>query len=193
MNQQAMNPLSAFAHSTRELKSLRNLTFAAVLSALYAITYMPYIGNIIIVKGVVEIRFGFLIIAMAAMLYGPVVGSIVAMIGDLLGSILFYGGEFIIGYTFTWMLQGVVFGLFFYKCIVSIPRVIGAVTVNTVVVNLLITTTLQMLTMKDVTFQALLVQRLPLNLGMFPVRCILLYAVLRLTRELYRRLSRART
>jgi ECF transporter S component (folate family) len=180
--------LQKFSDSRAELKNLRTLTMAAILAAIYAVSYYPFIGNIIVIPGVIEIRFGFLIIAVAAMLYGPVVAPIIAVIGDLLGTILFYGGSFFWGYTVSWLLQGIVFGLFFYKLRFSFPRTVGCMVLNTCVFNLLLTTKWEEM-MGFGTFSGLFAKRLVHNLILFPINILALYSLLRIVATLYEKIQ----
>lgn len=178
-----------FQASAAELKNLRSLTLASFLAAIYAVSYAPFAGNIIIVPGLVEIRLGFLAIAVAAMMFGPIVASMVALIGDFLGTIFFYGGSFVLGYTVTWVLMGFAFGCFLYKNRVTIPRMLGAMIFYTVVINLFITTLLQSL-LGYGAFWPLFYSRLVFRLIMFPVNTILLILVLRSVDAVYHRIGR---
>lgn len=179
-----------FFDSRAELRNLRSLTMAAILAAIYAVSYSPFVGNIILIPGVIEIRFGFLAIAVAAMLFGPVVAPIVAVVGDILGTLLFYGGSFFWGYTVSWMLMGIVFGLFFYKLRFSLPRVVGCMVFNTLVINLLLTTKWQAM-MGFGAFEALFVKRTLHNIIVFPINTIAAYFVLRSVAALYTKLQRS--
>jgi ECF transporter S component (folate family) len=176
--------LQKFTESRAELKNLRTLTTAAILAAIYAVSYYPFVTNIILIPGVIEIRFGFLAIAVAAMLYGPVVAPIVAVVGDILGTILFYGGSFFWGYTVSWLLQGIVFGLFFYKLRFSFPRTVGCMVFNTVVFNLLLTTKWEEM-MGFGTFEGLFAKRILHNIIMFPINILVAYILLRGVATLY--------
>lgn len=173
--------------SSAELKSLRSLTLASFLAAIYAVSYSPVAGNFIIIPGVIEIRFGFIAIAVAAALFGPVMAAIAAFIGDILGTLLFYGGAFFWGYTLNWVIMGFVFGLFFYKEKISNYRIIPAMLFNTCVVNLLFTTKCEQM-MGFGTFEGLFMKRLALNIVMLPVNTILLILVLRSVCSVYRRI-----
>lgn len=174
--------------SLAEIRSVKSLTLTACLAAIYAVSYSPVAGNFIIVPGVIEIRFGFIAIAAAAALCGPVMAAMAAVIGDILGTLVFYGGGFFWGYTFSWALMGLVFGLFFYKEKISIPRVIGAMLFNTFIINLIFTTKWEQM-MGFGTFEALFLKRFVLNLVMLPVNTILLAPVLRIVCSVYRRLA----
>lgn len=175
------------ADSSAELKNLRSLTLASFLAAIYAVSYSPVAGNFVIVPGIIEIRFGFMALAVSAAMFGPVMAVLVAFTGDIAGTLLFYGGSFFWGYTFSWILQGFVFGLFFYKEKISAPRIILSMLFNTCVINLLLTTKWQQM-MFGGTFGARFISRLPLNAIMLPVNIVLLFLVLRAVCTAYGRL-----
>lgn len=176
-----------FTQSFSELKNLRSLTLASFLAAIYAVSYSPVAGNFIIVPGVIEIRFGFIAIAVAGMLFGPVVAALSAAIGDILGTILFYGGSFFWGYTLSWILLGIAFGIFFYKEKISAPRMIGSMLFNTLIINLLLTTKWEEM-MGFGTFEGLFMKRILLNAVMLPVNTVLMFLTLRGVLSAYRRL-----
>lgn len=170
----------------RSLKQTRVITLCGVLAALYAVSYSP-IGRIVILPDQLELRFGFLILGIAAMLLGPFPAATIALVGDLIGTLIFYGGGFFFGYTLNWMIQGFVFGLFLYENKLSLLRVICALSVNMLLVNFTLTPfwlTIQ----TGVTFQAALLQRIPKNLITFPFYVAGLYFVLKGAKSIHQRI-----
>jgi ECF transporter S component (folate family) len=178
-----------FLESAAELKNLRSLTFASLLTALYAVTYSPVAGTIMLVPGLIEIRLGYLVVAVAGMMFGPVVGVLVAVLGDLIGSLLFYGGSFAFGYTLVWAVMGFGFGCALYRMRVSIPRVLWATAFSVVVIRQVLTSFMQYVTGFG-PFWELFTSRLLLNLLMTPVNAILLFIVLRAVHKAYSRMIR---
>lgn len=85
---------------------------------------------------IVRIGFGFLPIAIIAMMYGPLSAGIAYVIGDLLGLALFPSGAFFPGFTLTAFLTGITYGAFLYNKPVTWPRIVGAVLVVCLVLNL---------------------------------------------------------
>ena len=85
---------------------------------------------------IVRIGFGFLPIAIIAMMYGPLSAGIAYTIGDLLGVALFPSGAFFPGFTLTAFLTGVVYGVFLYNKPVTWTRIVGAVLVIDIILNL---------------------------------------------------------
>lgn len=176
------------ASSSAGLKDLRILTLASFLAAIYAVSYSPFAGNFIIIPGIIEIRFGFIVIAIAAALFGPTVAVSVAFVGDIIGTLIFYGGQFFWGFTLSWMIQGFVFGLFFYKEKISVRRIVFAMLFNTGVINMILTTKWEQM-MGFGTFEALFAKRFIVSLVMCPVNIILLVFVLRAACSAYRKIK----
>jgi ECF transporter S component (folate family) len=178
-----------FLQSSGELKNLRSLTLASLLTALYAVTYSPVAGNIMIVPGVIEIRLGHVVIAVAGMMFGPVVGALVAALGDLIGALLFYGGSFVFGYTLVWAVAGFGFGCILYRMHVSMPRLLWAAAFYEVVICHLLNT-LMLVVVGVGPFWELLISRFVLRLIKMPVNVILLVLVLRTVHGVYSRMMR---
>ena len=84
-----------------------------VLSQLIAITIIPKL---------LILSLGFVPLALAGMLFGPAPAATVAVIGDILGALLFPQGEFYFGYTLTAFLTGLLYGLFLHKKELSVQR-----------------------------------------------------------------------
>ena len=85
---------------------------------------------------IVRIGFGFLPIAIIAMMYGPLSAGIAYAIGDILGVMLFSTGQFFPGFTLTAFLTGIVYVVFLYNKPKTWPRIIGAVLIVCLVINL---------------------------------------------------------
>lgn len=179
-----------FAESAAELKNPRTLVLAALLTAIYAVSYSPFAGNIIIVPGLFEIRFGFLVLAVAGALLGPCAAMLVALLGDFTGTIIFYGGSFFLAYPLIWILTGLLFGCFFYREKLSLPRIVCAAVVYTVLVRQILTPLAQAASGYG-GFKALFFPRILLNAVMLPVNVVLLLFVLRTVCGIYRRIVRA--
>ena len=86
---------------------------------------------------IVRIGFGFLPVAIIGMMYGPLSAGIASAIADILGMTLFpSGGAFFPGFTLTAFLTGVTYGLFLYNKPKTWTRIVGAVLVVCLVLNL---------------------------------------------------------
>ena len=64
---------------------------------------------------ILVISFSFIPIIMSAIWLGPKYSTLIAMLGDLIGAILFPFGTYFIGYTISQALTGLVYGMFLYK------------------------------------------------------------------------------
>jgi ECF transporter S component (folate family) len=71
-----------------------------------------------------RIGFGFLPIALAAILYGPIYTCAAAVIGDVVGALLFPTGAFFPGFTLTALLTGLIYGMFLYRKDISWKRML---------------------------------------------------------------------
>ena len=61
-----------------------------------------------------RISFGFIPIALTGMMYGPIWAGCAALIGDLIGVMLFPTGAFFPGFSLTAFLTGVTYGFFLH-------------------------------------------------------------------------------
>jgi ECF transporter S component (folate family) len=183
---------NTLARSAAEFKSARGLALAGLLAAVYAVTYSPLAGNIVIVQGVFEIRLGIIAIAAAAALLGPLPAAAAAVTGDLIGTLLFYGGSFFWGYTFSWALMGFGFGLILYKEKTGVGHIVAASLFNTIIINMIFTTAWQVLMGFSPSYTALFVSRIPRNLALLPINTLLLLVCLRALCSAYKKIPGAR-
>lgn len=93
----------------RSLKA-RELTMLAMLTALNIV--MAEIMKFPIIPKVLELSFGFVPIAVCGMLFGPIPAMAVAVVGDIIGALIFSSGDFFFGYTLTALMTGLFYGLF---------------------------------------------------------------------------------
>ncbi len=158
----------------KKLKDTKVLTTTALLIAIATVLGFLKIP----VNPLVELRFAFLPIAAAGMLFGPAIGGIVGMAADILGYLVHPTGPFFPGFTISTTISGVIFGLFLYKKKLTVPRVIVANLVETVVVSLILNTFNLMLLYKN-PFFAVLSAKLLKNAVMFPINTVLLFLILK--------------
>lgn len=85
---------------------------------------------------IVKISFAFLPIAIAAICYGPIWGAMCAGIADIIGAFLFPVGAFFPGFTLTAALTGAVYGLLLYRNSDKPWRLVAAVLIICIVLNL---------------------------------------------------------
>ncbi|ABK62097.1 MULTISPECIES: folate family ECF transporter S component [Clostridium] len=123
---------------------------------------------------IIRIGFGFIPVAMSGMMFGPLLAGIVGATSDVLGMMIFPKGAYFPGFTLSAFVGAVIYGVFFYNKKVSVKRVLLAVGIITVLVNLTMNTIwLQILTGKAV--KVLFVTRLVKEAIMFPIHAIVIY------------------
>ncbi|MGH4050134.1 MAG: folate family ECF transporter S component [Clostridium sp.] len=127
---------------------------------------------------IVRIGFGFIPIAIASVMFGPVLGGITAAFSDILGMMLFPKGIYFPGFTLSALLSGIIYGILLYKKPKTMLRIIMAVTIIIIFVDLgLNTYWLSIITGKGVL--ALLVLRLIKSIIMLPIQSLLIYSCLK--------------
>ena len=122
---------------------------------------------------IVKIGFGFVPLAIMGILFSPSIAIVGGIISDLLGAILFPSGPFFPGFTLTTGLSCLVYSLFFYKKNYSSIRLIIAVLIVSLLLNLCLNT-FWLSVMIDKGFLALLPSRIAVNLTMIPVQFIVI-------------------
>ena len=128
---------------------------------------------------IIRIGFGFIPVSMAGMMFGPLLAGIVGVMADILGMIIFPKGAYFPGFTLSAFTVAVIYGFFFYKKSVSLKRVLLAVGIITLFVNLTMNTMwLTIITGKAA--KALLIPRSIKEIAMFPVHTVLVYTVWKL-------------
>ena len=157
-----------------QLKDIKVLTATALLTAVATVFGFLKIP----VNQLVELRFAFLPIAAGGMLFGPAVGGIIGMLADILGYLVRPTGPFFPGFTISTLVSGVIFGAILHKKKLTIPRVIVANLVETVVVSLILNT-INLVILYGNPFMVVLSAKLLKNAVMFPINTVLLFLILR--------------
>ena len=85
---------------------------------------------------IVKISIAFLPMVVGAILYGPFWSSCCAGIADLIGALLFPIGSYFPGFTLTAILTGAVYGIFLYRKPLKLWRIISAVLIICLILNL---------------------------------------------------------
>lgn len=131
------NVIEKFKSSSNELTKPLNVAVTSVLLAL-AIVF-GYFANISInFLGTNEIKIGFSVvpIVIVAILYGPVPAAIVGGLTDIVGYILAPMGAYIPGFTISFILVGMIYGIAFYKEKVGLTRIIVTELIVTIFINI---------------------------------------------------------
>ena len=131
---------------------------------------------------IVRISFGFLPIVIMAMMYGPVYAGIGAVIANLVGVTLF-PIAFFPGFILTAFLSGIVYGLVLYNRPKCMKRIVIAVLIVTVILQLgLDTLWIQILAVGTLSIEgylALMPMRIVRTLIMAPIQIISIRTVTR--------------
>ncbi len=159
--------------SAKEITQTRVLTLCALFGALSVVLRM--VASIDIGP---YIRIGFSDIPneLTDALFGPITGMIFAFVMDIVNYMIKPTGAFFFGFTFNAMLAAVIYGCFYYKRKITLPRILAAKAVVSLVVNVLLNTLwLSMLYGK--AFTVILPARALKNLIMWPINSIILFIV----------------
>ena len=122
---------------------------------------------------IVRISLGFVPVVIIAMLYGPVSCGIANGLADIIGVMLFPTGAFFPGFTLNAILAGVIYGIFLYNKPATWSRVLCALAVISIVVNLGLGT-YWLSIMMGKGFIALLPARIFKEIVIIPVRAIVI-------------------
>lgn len=129
------------------------------------------------------ISFNFVPIMLAGLWLGPKYTVIIAGLSDLIGAILFPFGEFFIGFTFSSILMGLIYGVVLYKKdevelsnkSLVLRLIISSVLVS-VIVNLLLNT-LWLVIMYDKAFFVIVGSRAIKEAIMVPIQIATMFAL----------------
>ncbi|MBR0081442.1 MAG: folate family ECF transporter S component [Clostridia bacterium] len=174
--------------AAREVKSLRVLILAALLTALrIAIksVKIPLAADL-------YITFGFMVNAAGSMIYGPIVAILASAVSDTVGALLFPTGTYFLPFLLEEIAGGVIFALFYYRARLTTQRVLLGRLAVTVVCNLILNPLFMMwyyaLYMgKAYTFMTW--PRLAKNIALFPVQTVILVLLFRLLLPITNRLK----
>ncbi len=167
-------------------KNVRTLTLAALITAIGIITTSLKIP----ISTILEIRISSLPLAVAGYLFGPGIAAVIGIISDIGGFLIWPTGPYFPGFTFSAAISGIIFGTLLHKKDGSFPgisRVILAVVINTVLVNLLLHSLWLTLLYGKGGFVAVMSARLIKELVMIPIYIILIIAVIKPLEALLKR------
>ena len=158
----------------QKLKNVQVLTISAFLVAIATVLGFFKIP----VSEIIEIRFQYLPIAASGFLFGPAIGGIVGMLADILGYIVKPTGAFFPGFTISSIASGLIYGWVLYKKEVTIPRILIAQAIESVVCSLLINS-INLSILYGSAFTVILSAKLIKALVMFPIKSVMLYLMLK--------------
>lgn len=152
---------------------LRDLILLGIIVAMKIILERFTIGT-----SLAHIGLGFIGSVLLGYMFGPVWGAAGGGIADLVSSALFGNqGGFFIGFTLSAMVGPFIYGLFFYQKPVKIWRIVVAVLLVSIIVNVGMNT-LWLHFLYNVDYKAALVQRAPMEIIVPWVQMIVVYFVL---------------
>lgn len=152
---------------------LRDLILLGIIVAMKIILERFTIGT-----SLAHIGLGFIGSVLLGYMFGPVWGAVGGGIADLVSSALFGNqGGFFIGFTLSAMVGPFIYGLFFYQKPVKIWRIVVAVLLVSIIVNVGMNT-LWLHFLYNVDYKAALVQRAPMEIIVPWVQMIVVYFVL---------------
>ena len=161
-----------FKESMLELKNTRVLATAAMLLAIAVVLGFFAIQ----VTESIKISLAFVVDEITGMMFGPFVGMIVGMLADIIKYMIRPTGPFFPGFTISEALTGLIYGFMLYKRKLSLPRVIAANTIVTVVVNMLLNTYWLTLLYGSV-YTVILPARIVKELIMLPINIAIFYLI----------------
>lgn len=165
------------------MSKIKKIIVAAMLLAMFII-FNRFIS---IKTEVLVISFTFVPMMISAMWLGPKYSTIIALLGDLLGALLFPFGPYFPGFTVSSAISGLIYGLFLYnkgeemsnkKLII---RLIVSSVLQLIVVNIFITSFwIHMLYGK--AYLAIMASRAITQVIMIPIHVIVMYGLEKFSR-----------
>ncbi len=129
--------MGKFAVSFRRMKPLRAQVTIGMLIALQLALKLVASYQL---SPSIRISFDYLVHVLIRALFGPTAGLLSGAVTDVLGHFIKPTGPYFPGFTVSAMLNGVIYGLYFYEEKTSWPRILLAQLTVVVVVNLLLNT-----------------------------------------------------
>lgn len=167
--------------------SLKNLEVLCTSALLVAVGVILGFFKIPITQ-LIEIRLQSVPYAIGAMLFGPAIGGLIGGLVDFLSYIVKPTGPYFPGFTVSAVVTGVIFGLLLHKK-TTIPRIILAEVLRTLIVGMVLNP-LWLSILYGNGFWAVFIARLPAQLVMLPINCIIMIAIVKPVRILVTRPAR---
>jgi|GEM_PF-236974 len=126
-----------------------------------------------------RISIGFLPTSVTGYILGPIWGAVEAVIADIVGYFMFYKGEypFFLGYTFSALMRGLIYGLVLYKCKGSNISIIIKCVISVFIIFVCIDVALNSYWSTFMTknpYWVCLIRNLPSAAINFAIRCVLM-------------------
>lgn len=175
------NLLTQLSQSAKGLKRVKTLVGTSMFVAMSAaLSYF----KIVLIPKTLEIGFSSLALAACAFTYGPVVGGLAGIICDNVKYFLNPSGPYMPLFGLNEFLTGFIYGLFFYKKKITLPRVILARLTIVLLINIVLTP-LWLHLLYGKAYIVYVQARILKNILMFPFDVFLLYTVLKATKQAF--------
>ncbi len=181
LQQKSVCSLDYWREAARQFSNTRMLILAALVIALRAICKMMEIP---LAPGV-NINVAALFNSVGAMVYGPLVGMAGAIVSDPLGYLLHPDGPYFLPFMLVDMSSSLIFGLFFWKRKLTMPRVLSAKFTVNMVCNIVLTSLIMKWyyflffgVEKAEAYNLINLVRIVKNLVIFPIEAIVIAVVL---------------
>lgn len=141
---------------------------------------------------ILVISISFIPIMMSAIWLGPKYSTIIALLGDLLGAILFPFGAYFPGFTVSAAISGLIYGLFLYnkgkelKSKQLIIRLTISSLIVLIIVNIFITS-LWLHILYGKAYLAIIASRIITQIIMLPIQVITIYILEKFSRPLIKK------
>lgn len=177
-----------FTCSCQELKQVKTITICAMLAAVGVA-----LGSVSIQMENMRIGFAGIPAMLSGHLFGPAVGSVFAGTLDIIKYLVKPVGVFFPGLTLVMVLKGFIYGCFFYRRALTLPRVLAAQFVIASVCNVILNTLCLSVLYGD-GFMVLLPPRILQNLILWPIDSLIFFHVAKVLEMtgVFRMLGRSR-
>ena len=154
--------------------SVQEVTWMALLIALQMVLSKLSIGS-----NTLKVGFSFIAIGLLGYYFGPVKAAVANVLADIISNVVLpSAGGFFLGFTFSALIAGVIYGFMLYNHKVTVLRTFLTVLLITIIVNTGMNT-LWIHMMTNVPYVALLVPRLAKEAFSLVYQTGLLYIVLK--------------
>ena len=160
------------SNSSKELKRVTSICGCAMLTGLNVAVGALFIP----ITPTLRIGFSSVFAGVSGMIYGPMITGCAGVIADTLKFIIRPDGPYFPGFAINEFLVGMIYGCFFYKKDITLPRVIVARACVTIFINLMLTSLWLNIMYQSPLFTTI---RLVKNVVMFPIDVAILYFALK--------------
>ncbi|GAB5057158.1 folate family ECF transporter S component [Companilactobacillus alimentarius] len=160
--------------SRTKVVSVQEITWMALLIALQMV-----LGKLSIGSNTLKVGFSFIAIGLLGYYFGPFKAAVANVLADIIShTVMATGGSFFLGFTFSALVAGVIYGYMLYNHKVTVLRTFITVLLITVIVNTGLNT-LWIHMMTNLPYVTLLVPRLTKGAFSLVYQTGLLFIVLR--------------